>query len=342
MQVYSSALVFSPKKSIIRRLFSKEEPNWPLKPVADEDWSPCIQTLEGHGGYVNSVKFSPDQTMLASASNDKTVKLWDTTTGHCVRTLQTDGRAHSVTFSIDGITLAVASDAGIELWNATTGRCTGRLSPHGRPSSVAFSSDGAILASGSNRNVAQLWNVGKGQCTHTLSGHGAAVLSVAFSGDGSLTASASHDTTVKIWQTATGVCIKTLYHQTSVRSVVFSGNGDYVVSASFSGVKLFSVATGACFGVWKGGLMNGIAMSYDGTRLAFEHDRNGVLVWDTPREQILHILQGHDGPVTTLTFSKDGGLLASASIDASIKLWDLTIAQPREFFLRSLREAQTA
>ncbi|KAH7114689.1 NACHT domain-containing protein [Dactylonectria macrodidyma] len=88
LQAYASALVFSPRRSITRKLFEGEEPNWIItKPAMAEDWDACQATLEGHSGSVMSVAFSLDGQRLASASDDGTVKIWDATTGYCQATL---------------------------------------------------------------------------------------------------------------------------------------------------------------------------------------------------------------------------------------------------------------
>jgi WD40 repeat protein len=61
LQVYTSALVFSPARSLVRELFKQEEPKWiTTKPAMQDDWSSCLQTLEGHSGPVWSVAFSHD------------------------------------------------------------------------------------------------------------------------------------------------------------------------------------------------------------------------------------------------------------------------------------------
>lgn len=330
-QVYLSALVFSPTGSIIRGLFRAEEPKWPVKPVVDQDWSPCLQTLEGHEKAVRAVNISPDKATLASASEDGTVKLWDTATGHCVRTLPVPGCAESVAFSTDGTMLASASDSVIKLWSMITGHCEWTLPTRGDCTSVAFSNDGLTLASGSIQSVVQLWDTKSGQCLHILQGHRGAVASVAFSGDNSLVASGSFDQTVRLWQTSTGTCLRTIDQYDRVASIALSPDGTLLASVSWSGVKVCNLKTNDCIQPLKDNLLGPfrtIAFSPDDTKIVFEHSRLGLHLWDITTNQSKGGLSGHHRPVTSVAFSGDGSLLASASLDASIKLWNLTVDGP--------------
>ncbi|KAF5701324.1 NWD1 [Fusarium mundagurra] len=130
LQVYASALVFSPTRSLIRELFEREEPNWiTLKPRVGSDWNACLQTLEGHNSAIYSVTFSADSQRLASGSDDKTVKIWDVTTGACVQTLEGhSGQIWSVAFSADSQRLASGSRYGtVKIWDATTAACVQTL-----------------------------------------------------------------------------------------------------------------------------------------------------------------------------------------------------------------------
>ncbi|KAL7940609.1 hypothetical protein V8C42DRAFT_337100 [Trichoderma barbatum] len=99
LQVYTSALIFSPLNSLIRKLFEEEELQWlKVKPTVEYNWSPYLQTLKGHSGMVNSVAFSADGRYLASGSADRTVKIWDATTGKERQTLNINTTIHTISF----------------------------------------------------------------------------------------------------------------------------------------------------------------------------------------------------------------------------------------------------
>ena len=103
LQTYASALMFSPAGSQIRGLFEKEEPKWiTIKPAMGDEWGACLQTLEGHSDEVNSAAFSHDSTRLASASGDRTVKIWDASSGACLQTLDIGKVLNNLSFDTTG------------------------------------------------------------------------------------------------------------------------------------------------------------------------------------------------------------------------------------------------
>ncbi|CAN9285142.1 unnamed protein product, partial [Alternaria alternata] len=330
LQTYASALLFSPTGSLIRQLFSHEEPEAiSVRPALSDGWSACLQTLEGHSRGVTSVAFSHDSTWLVSASGDSTIKLWDTSSGACLQTLEGHSSdITSVSFSHDSTRLASASsDSTVKLWDANSGACLQTLEGHsGIVGSVAFSHDSTRLASASSDSTVKMWNASSGACLQTLGGHASDVSSVAFSHDSMRLASASSDSTVKIWNTSSGACLQTLKgHCSTVYSVAFSYDSMRLVSASDdSTIKVWDASSGACLQTLKShsSVVTSVAFSHDSTQLVSASSDSTVKIWNTSSGVCLQTLKGHSSDVTSVAFSHDSMRLASASDDSTIKVWD--------------------
>ena len=257
LQVYVSALVFSPARSIIRNRFGNEMPKWITQtPVIEDNWMACMATLKGHGHSVLSVAWSHDASRLASGSGDDTIKIWDPATGQCLSALEGHSDSvRSVAWSHDASRLASGSDDDtIKIWDPATGQCLSTLKGHGDwVRSVAWSHDASRLASGSSDKTIKIWDPATGQCLSTLEGHGDWVLSVAWSHDASRLASGSRDDTIKIWDPATGQCLSTLEgHGDSVQSVAWSHDASRLASGSSDKtIKIWDPATGQCLSTLK-------------------------------------------------------------------------------------------
>ncbi|BAY47951.1 WD-repeat protein [Scytonema sp. HK-05] len=294
--------------------------------------------LEGHDGVVRSVRFNPDGKIIASASRDKTIKLWrldgtimQTLVGH-------NDEVTSLAWSPDGKMIASASrDRTIKLWRVDGTIVQTLVGHNDEVTSVAWSPDGKMIVSGSVDNTVKLWsleNKASGQefgiKVQTLKGHGGWVTSVAWSPDGKMIASASRDRTVKLWSRE-GKELQTLKgHNHTVMSVSFSPDSDILATASWDKtIRLWSRKNQTSFQTRPDKILKGhdkgiisVSFSPDGKTLASASADNTVKLWSRDGREI-YSFKGHNDQVMSVSFSPDSKTIATGSVDKTVRLWNV-------------------
>jgi WD40 repeat protein len=285
--------------------------------------------FEQHSKSVLDVSVSPDGNLVASASTDNTVKLWNKQ-GKLLKTFNHSDDVTSVSFSPDGKTIATGSaDRKIRIWQVNNDKSAiATLAGHkGAVTSVSFSPDGKTIASGSYDKTVKIWNITSKKLLQTLNAHKDWVLGVKFSPDGKTIASASADKTVKLWnrQGKTQkfqIKPKTLNkHSGIVYSVSFSPNNQEIVTASAdTTVKIWN-RKGEEIRTLKGHNDEVISASFsrDGEKIVTGSADDTVKVWNR-NGTLLSTFRGHQDDVRAVSFSRDG-TIASASKDKMVKIW---------------------
>ena len=247
-------------------------------------------------------------------------ELWQVSRQH-LATLEVAGEVPSLAFAPDGATLATGSRQGVRLWSLETRVETEALS--GGLTVVAYSHDGATLAIGSGSQV-QLWDMASGTQVASLPGHAQQIRSLDFTRDGRTLASGAPDA-IRLWDVETQTSTATLPPGAS--SVAFSPDGATLASGSEDGVRLWDVemqteiATYRHSGDRWGPEVNTVAFSPDGILVASGGDDTTVRLWDVAAGENVAVLEGHDRPVRSVSFSADGTLLASGA-ERVVHLWD--------------------
>ena len=289
-------------------------------------------TLFGHRNGVSSVAFSSDGTSIASGSRDKTIKLWNTTSGKEINTLK--GHADEVlgvAFTLDGSRIASASlDKSLKLWDVASGneiRTFKGIQYSSDSNCVAFGPDGTRSAYEDLDGMIKVLDIASGLEITTLKPSFWAG-SVAFSSDGTRIAWGSHSGgELKVWDAFSGKEITTLKGRLgAIYSITFSPDDKWIATgSSMKTIALWDVASGQEVKTFKGHTeaISCVAFSPDGAQIVSGSGDNTLRLWDVASGQEITAFKAHPSGINSVAFSPDGRHIASGSADSTVKLWRL-------------------
>jgi WD40 repeat protein/serine/threonine protein kinase len=297
-----------------------------------------VNVLSGHTDGLTALAISRDCSILATASDDSTARVWDLRTARSVAVLRGHTAAvWAIALSADSSLVATGSaDKTVRVWDARTGKQLQQFNGHtGIVYAVAFSpTAGRVrLVSGSRDKTVRLWDVSESKETGTLLGHDGTVYSVAFSGDGATLATASQDRTARVWDCTTGK-----------QRLVFRGHGGRVFHVTFSpdSRRVATSSEDKTARVWNADTgeplvvldhprrVNASTFSPDGQQLATASSDSSARLWRADVAKLLGTLRGHTGALTGIQYLPNGHGLATVSTDRSARVWARTlVAGPR-------------
>lgn len=295
----------------------------------------CVKTLRGEVGAINSIAISPDGEVIATASDNKTVSLWNLQKGKQIFSFCGFAKeVFSVAISPDGEMLVSGDfENKVTRWNIPKkqliGTCFYLNSPYshlGFVYSVAFSPDGKLFASASADKTIRVWGRFTGDIKYTLNGHSDSVFCLAFSPDGKFLVSGSIDKTIRIWDLSTRRVIRVLQgHSGWVSAIAISPDNSTIISGSTdTTIKLWNLQTGELISTLDGHstAIFSIAINSDGETFASGSTKD-IKLWNLKTGKLLQNLSGR----YPVAFTPDGKTLVSGSKDKVIQIWQKSFTQ---------------
>ncbi|KAL3455860.1 hypothetical protein BJX64DRAFT_294641 [Aspergillus heterothallicus] len=354
LQIYSSATIFSPKSSIVKRGNLHKVPRWLGSiPSMEDNWTPMIQTLTGHSEVVSMLTFSPDGKQIASGSTEGLIKLWDATTG---------GLQNTLSFSNANTPQKDVKHMPAFLENMK--HITALAFLPGSKTLISGNYQGSIMlwdtTTGDRQNISDHFGTSKGDCSRLKAPGNPeyGIYAGAFSTDGKQIAAMSWSSRyykdIMLFDTATLQLQRILEgHSEDCFTLAFSPNisqlvsgyrdgtvaiwdtttgglqKTLIVSGSTHAINVWNAATGDLEVTLAGNYARNVVFSPDSKQIAAGVENSKIQIWDAAGN-LQKTLYPHPVAVWSIAFSPDGKQLVTGSDETTIKRWDCTVGGSQE------------
>ncbi len=284
----------------------------------------CIRTFVGHINDVHSVSLSPNGKFLLSGSSDNTLKLWEVSTGKCIRSFGGDTGLTSVSLGSENKFALSGSDKTMKLWEINTGKCVRTFEHYGFVEFVSLHPENKLALSRTSRDLT-LWDIKTGKPIRTFNAFAVDVYAASFSPDGRYVLSGGKHlkktSALMLWETKTGRCVKTFDYRGIVESLSFRSDGKYFLTG-VKNLKIWETETGKCTRTFERYAFH-VSFSSDGRFGLFVSRDSTLKLLELETGRCVRSFEGHTKIFTSTYFSLGNNFFISGSKDNTIKRWDI-------------------
>jgi WD40 repeat protein len=276
-----------------------------------------------HKDLIRYLAISSDGSLLVSASDDGTAKVWSLPEVALLNSLTDLYQPVVAALTTDGTKLAV-QDAGtaIQIYSVPDFEHLLEITYDGVVTSLAFSPDGKLLVAGFQHNIFELYSAENGEYYNEYDGHEDSINCVAISPNGKYLATACADGTIGLWSFPDCELIKFLQYDSIVDEMVFSHDGKNLFThAEDKQIVQWAVPNGRIMGNLTS--IEGLAINQDDSLLIYGKEDNTIEIWSLNYNSSLQSIIGHNGPSKSIAISPDGSILVAGNEIGSMYLWSL-------------------
>eukprot|EP00884_Botryococcus_braunii_P009373 jgi/Botrbrau1/18437/Bobra.0072s0025.1 len=308
-----------------------------------------VNTRRTHVGPVHCLLQTPDGDSVISVGNNGAL-VWDPVAGDCKAVLSSDDKSSMRWANVarnGELLITCCADRTVHVWDLQMGKLLRTLASHrgSRVKSFAASGDGSVAVIVLFDSTVSVWDLESMECRHMLQRwgdrnalhvHSSAVNAGYLANNATNALTVSKDATARVWDLDTGSCIHVLQgHTDGIEMASMDVQGELAMTVSYDkSARVWDLLHGECLGLVRQGLAVKLgSLAPDGTGAVLAFEDHTLALWELQSNCLLHSFQGHQGEITSLTWSPDSTYVASTSQDWTCRIWDVCAGMLYAFFM---------